>query len=213
MLLGITHGNLDEFNTNYSNFIKFGNFGKLSRTSELRSKKNLAITATTLFTRAAIQGELYVESAYALSDVCIQRIEERESIVNVYNLILEIGRLFVLRVSKIQRKNLSREVFKAQEYIFNHLNKQIVVTDVAKYVGISKVYLSQLFKTQTGITIINFTNNLRIEEAKSQLIYSRKNILNIALSLGFNDQSYFTRIFKSRVGITPEQFKRFYHKI
>ncbi len=73
MLESIKNGDLAKFEVNHEAFIKSGSYGQLVIGNELRQKKDLAITATTLFTRAAIRGGLPPDAAFALSDSCIQK--------------------------------------------------------------------------------------------------------------------------------------------
>ncbi|MFT8317345.1 MAG: AraC family transcriptional regulator [Sporolactobacillus sp.] len=208
MLLAVEHGNLNEFNRQYVLFMGAGNFGVLSDSSTLRSKKNLAITATTLFTRAAIRGGLFAEKAYTLSDECIQKVEHQDTITNIYEYTRSIGILFLNHVVRIHRQNLPSVIYKTQEYIYDHLSETIKVTEVASAVNVSASYLMHVYKKQTGFTVIHFVNHLKIDEAKIQLTYSNMVISHIAASLCFPSQSYFSRIFKKHTGITPMQYRK-----
>jgi AraC-like DNA-binding protein len=73
--------------------------------------------------------------------------------------------------------------------------------------GLNRSYLSQLFKKETGFTVSDFIQIERIEEAKRLIELSGISLSDIATRLQFNDQSYFTKVFKKYTGITPRQFK------
>lgn len=85
-------GNLDLYNQRFRSFIKEGNIGLLGA-GKLRREKNLAISATTLYTRAAIRGGLAASEAYALSDQIINRLEKDTVISNFYEYSRAIGEI------------------------------------------------------------------------------------------------------------------------
>jgi len=64
-----------------------------------------------------------------------------------------------------------------------------------------------VFKEQMGITIIDYVTSVRIEQAKHLLLATDQSCTEICFEVGYNNQSYFTRTFKTLVGMTPRQFK------
>jgi len=210
MLLGVEHGNLTEFNDNYVNFMDQGNFGILA-SSDLRSKKNITVAATTLFTRAAIRGGMYAESAYDLSDECIRKTELRREITNVYEYTRTIGERFVKNVAQVKRQNIPSIIYQAQEYIYDNLATVKNTDEIATSIGCSKSYLMHLFKQTTGISVINFLTAQRILSAKQLLLFTQLPISEIATSVGYSDQSQLSRTFKSNTGLSPLQFRKNQH--
>jgi AraC-like DNA-binding protein len=71
--------------------------------------------------------------------------------------------------------------------------------------------LSFLFKKEVGITVSEYIQQTKIDEVKKLLAYSKTPISEICSLLNFNDQSYFTKVFKKVVGITPKQYRERYH--
>lgn len=98
-------------------------------------------------------------------------------------------------------------IHKVKQYIQTHFQEKITLDHIAAQVNLSKNYLCHIYKKETGETIINYINRLRIE--KSRLLFSQENleIVDIANLCGFEDQSYFTKIFKSYVGMTPKKYR------
>lgn len=207
MLLGVEHGNLTEFNHYYVPFMAAGNFGKLA-TYDLRSKKNITIAATTLFTRAAIRGGLFAEGAYALSDQCIQTAEHQADITNVYEYTRTIGELFLKNVARIKRQNLPSIVYLAQEYIYDNVQTIKTVATVAEHVHTSDSYLMHLFKQTTGQPLMQFIITQKIQFARLQLVFTDLSIGELADMLGFANQGELTRAFKKQLGMTPSQFRQ-----
>lgn len=207
MLLGVEHGNLKEFNNNYVQFMDKGNFGILA-TSDLRSKKNITVAATTLFTRAAIRGGMYAENAYDLSDECIKKTELKQNITNIYEYTRTIGERFVKNVAQIKRKNIPFLIYRTQEYIYDNLATVKNIDEIAQEMGCSKSYLIHLFKRTTGVSIIEFLTSQRILSAKQLLLFTELSVYEIANTLGYNGTSQFSRTFKNATGISPSQFKK-----
>ncbi|MCK5735095.1 MAG: helix-turn-helix transcriptional regulator, partial [Spirochaetaceae bacterium] len=69
-------------------------------------------------------------------------------------------------------------------------------------------YFSRLFKEEAGQSFKIYLNNLRIDEAKNLLSETTLPLIEIASRVGFEDQSYFSRVFRNVVGISPGRFRR-----
>ncbi|WP_340022043.1 helix-turn-helix domain-containing protein [Paenibacillus sp. FSL K6-1096] len=183
-------------------------YGRLSRKSQLRSKKNLAVSSITLATRAAIEGGLFWEIAYTLSDLHIQHIEELRDIPAVDRAMLAALCDFADQVAGSRSARHSRISDRCRNYIFNHLYEELPLSRLAEFTGLSASYLSQLFKKETGTAISDYIQQQRIEEAKRLMELPGVTLSDIATRLHFNDQSYFTKVFKKYTGLTPVQFRQ-----
>ncbi|MGN1339554.1 MAG: AraC family transcriptional regulator [Oscillospiraceae bacterium] len=102
---------------------------------------------------------------------------------------------------------LPAAIISAREWIRNHYYQSFTVTELADAVGYGADYLSSLFKRSMGISIVRFTNQLRIRTAKTLLSNYDVSIKEAAFSCGFSDDKYFMKVFKQLEGITPMQFK------
>ncbi|MGN0600831.1 MAG: AraC family transcriptional regulator, partial [Oscillospiraceae bacterium] len=91
---------------------------------------------------------------------------------------------------------LPSAVVSAREWIKNHYYLPFDVTELAKSVGYSADYLSSLFKQSTGVSIVRYTNRLRIKTAKTLLSNYDITIKETAFSCGFSDEKYFMKVFK-----------------
>lgn len=99
---------------------------------------------------------------------------------------------------------------KALQYIHARFNEKITLDQLAAMEHISKSYLSRLFKRHTGMTVISYVNNLRIQMAKRLLTSTSESVNEIAYQVGFESTKYFFRIFKTLVGESPASFRRNY---
>lgn len=92
-------------------------------------------------------------------------------------------------------------------YIYQNFNKKIKLIDVSESVNLTPQYLCKFFKEMTGINIIEYINHYRVETASTLLKISSMSITDIALECGFDNISYFNRVFKKQMGCTPSIFK------
>jgi AraC-like DNA-binding protein len=119
--------------------------------------------------------------------------------------LIEVGRQ---RVKKYQPEGGSKYVRKAIAFLSNHFDEDIKIKDVAEEIGISVAYLQRLFKEQTGKTLVDKMNELRIEKAKILLETSRLPITDIAVSVGFNNRQHFTYTFFKLTGCSPAIYRK-----
>lgn len=172
-----------------------GTPGILSR-NELRNSKNMFIAGITLFTRAAIEGGVPEETAYALSDGYIQTVEECTSKSSIKKLSQKAALRFAQEVQKSGMRHYSREIEAAVKYIHLHLHVPVTLEETAEAAGISASYLSRLFKKETGMLFVDYIQKERIEAACNMLTYSDYTAAQISEYLCFSTQSYFIKIFR-----------------
>lgn len=206
----IHRGDVKQLKKAYENFRHAGSFGTLDKKDTLRNKKNQLIPVVTLASRAAIEGGLPQEQAYKLSDLYIQSIEDCKRIENTSSISIDILTDFTKRVKQQKRKNLSKNIYLCQEYIYEHLYEKISLSILAEYLHMNPSYLSTKFKEETGTKLTTYIQMQKIMEAKQLLLMSKYQISEIYTLLNFTDQSHFNRVFKQIEGITPNQFKESY---
>ena len=93
-------------------------------------------------------------------------------------------------------------------YIRQHYSENICLGDLLALTNYSKSHFIRLFKEKTGTNFIDYINKYRIEKSCLDLIYSDKNITEIASENGFNNIQYFSRIFKEYMKCTPKEYQR-----
>lgn len=100
-----------------------------------------------------------------------------------------------------------REICNALQYIEEHLDEELSLTVIAAHVNFSKTYFSQLFKQSTGENLVDYIARHRIDRAKELLVNPNYKIYEVAARVGFENQHYFNRLFKSMMGITPTEYR------
>ena len=92
-------------------------------------------------------------------------------------------------------------------YIDDHYSKNLTLDDLGEEFYISGGYVSYLFKEKLDTTFIKYLNKVRINKAKDLLKSSYYRIYEISNLCGYQDQNYFTKIFKKYVGVTPKKYR------
>ena len=99
----------------------------------------------------------------------------------------------------------------AKNYINDNLARDFSINDIADHLHVSVYYLSHLFKSVTGTTILEYRNELRFTQAKLMLIQTNMDITYIAEQTGFGSAAYFTSLFSKAEKIPPSEYRK-YHK-
>ena len=97
---------------------------------------------------------------------------------------------------------------KVINYLNQHLPESFSLDDIAKEIGVSSSHMSRCFKESTGVSIIDHLNSLRCYTAKHYLMHSDKKISEIAELCGYQNNSYFARVYKKIVGYAPNETPR-----
>ena len=124
----------------------------------------------------------------------------------VLNLIIK---LLSERIKARSEKPISLSV---KMYIRNNLANKLTLLTIANSVGYSPNYLDTTFKKITGLSVVDYIINERINEAKRLLDEGVLSLRDIAFEVGFEDYNYFSRTFKKRVGKTPTEYKNMIHQ-
>ncbi len=98
-------------------------------------------------------------------------------------------------------------IHKATAYIKQRYTGKLTLDEVASHVYLSKSYLSKIFKEELHCNFASYINNLRVEKSKLLLMDQSINLADLAGMVGFEDQSYFTKVFKRIVGVSPGKYR------
>ncbi len=93
-------------------------------------------------------------------------------------------------------------------YLKVHRNEDINSEDICRECGCSRSYMSSQFNKYTGMSIREYINMLRIEDAKRLLDHTKLTVTEIAFSVGYTDSNYFTVLFKKITGMSPLTYRK-----
>lgn len=123
-------------------------------------------------------------------------------ILKLYNHILNCNFTYDNNV-----KTYSPLVSRAIKYIEENYTQTISINELCDSYKINKCYFCNLFKKETGYTFINYLNNYKVEKSKELLKNLSLSLLDVSLAVGYNNQSYYSTIFKKFTGITPLEYR------
>lgn len=132
------------------------------------------------------------------------------SIIHALSVSKDIKLLSDTSFTSDQLKYDSRRIERVFEYLNSNFNQQITLNDVAKIANMSEVSFSRFIKRHTGYSFIDSLNEIRLGHVSRMLIDTNQTIAEVAFRCGFNNMANFNRIFKSKKGITPLEFRRNY---
>ena len=134
------------------------------------------------------------------------------STINDTKLIKEFAQKFLMEctqaVSSVKKAEENPIIKKVCAYVDENLSSDISLETAADFVGVSSFYLSKLFKEEKGETFINFISDKRLEKSRQLLSETSLSIKEITAEVGYNDQNYFSRIFKTKYGLSPKEYRK-----
>lgn len=107
----------------------------------------------------------------------------------------------------INQPQLSKTTTEALAYIADHYMEKITLKTLASHLFVSEHYLSKLFRQEMDTSFTDYLSRTRIERSIELLQDTDMSLLEIAGLVGFEDQSYFTKVFKRITNETPRQYK------
>lgn len=144
--------------------------------------------------------EFYFENTFLVNDDLLElKIKEL--------VLLLIQTKNVTSISKLISDSYSTKTSTITELIDLHLYSNLTIEELAKLCGMSLSSFKREFKKQFNDSPINYINNKRIDKAKELLSFSAHSISEIGYQIGFNDPQYFARIFKTKMGISPSNYR------
>ena len=182
--------------------------GRLSE-NDTRNLLYHFIISISLITRMCIDQGMPSETAYTLSDLYIQQVDQLHSPEEVNQLHRTMVYDYIERMKEIKQPAChSRHVKRAMQFINDHLNESISTERIASELNLNKSYLCTLFKRETGITLGAYIEKKKNELAMDYLMNTMIPLIDISNMLGYSSYSYFIQIFKKQTGLTPSAFRK-----
>ncbi|NEW05775.1 response regulator [Paenibacillus sp. SYP-B3998] len=95
----------------------------------------------------------------------------------------------------------------AQAYINNHISEELSLEEVAEKMGLAPTYFSYIFKKMTNETFVQYRMKKRIEMAKRLLEIPHYKVVDVGVTIGYQNYPYFTKIFKKMTGCSPTEYR------
>ncbi|MBI9015214.1 MAG: helix-turn-helix transcriptional regulator [Clostridiales bacterium] len=178
----------------------------------LRAYKNLSFSANTMFRISIERSGVHPIYIHNISDKFAILIEKATTITSLQNLELVMIAEYCNAVTTLASDGYSPIVQKAINYINFNFDSQISLRSISKCIFVNPSYLSKKFKLETEMTITEFINIKRVNEAKFLIEQTNISITNIAHKVGFNNHNYFSTVFKKITSFTPSEYQNSFKK-
>lgn len=168
------------------------------------------------FKRSERGCDILGDSRNKISELMMQvpYLEGFEQIVNLLNILNLIGKsdevdyLTSVDYSKSNRFKVSQRVHKLHEYLIRHYQKPLDLDGLSSLVNMQTASLCRFYKKETGNTISEYLNQMRIDFASKMLMNRHLRIEEIAFECGFNTISFFNRQFKKYKKVSPSEYRK-----
>lgn len=155
--------------------------------------------------RLSFQGEGNPEALMGKLQQQIRRISRYEECLDYLHALLEV--LWQWRSEGSDK--YSELIDKVKLHIREHFDDdQLSLYEISRQIGVSSSHLSKIFSQETGQTMTEYLTLTRISKAKELLKTTRSKTFEIAFKVGYNDQHYFSNLFKKVTGLTPTEYRK-----
>lgn len=174
-----------------------------------RDMKNQVIIFTALCARAAVEGGCPSKKAREMERYFVEQVEKQETLTELMELNRRMLESFIDIVGKYKEyPDVSELVRESFLYVREHVTEDLSLKKIAGELGYSEYYLSRKFYEETGVRLLEHIRSSRLEYAKIWLTTTNKPISAICEELHFGTRSYFERIFRKQIGMTPAEYRK-----
>jgi AraC-like DNA-binding protein/ligand-binding sensor protein len=137
----------------------------------------------------------------------IKRIQETRNIQDLTDLLHVIVERMSGQIFSFQGFRHASALKKAERFIWENYGRKISLQEISRASGLSAPYFSSIFKEEMGENLSSYLNRLRVDKAATLLTESDLSLNEIARLCGFEDQSWFSKIFKRYIGVSPGKYR------
>ncbi|MBL7006238.1 MAG: helix-turn-helix transcriptional regulator [Spirochaetia bacterium] len=135
------------------------------------------------------------------------QIRQLETLEDLTKWALNIMDRFVDLVFTLRNVQHTHTVLQVIRYVKQNFSEKVTLAEAAGRVHLSPSYLSKLFKQEMGKPFSEYLNTVRIDEARRMLLHTDSPLGDVAYVCGFEDQSYFTKVFRKVTGTAPSRYR------
>ena len=166
-----------------------------------------ALELVVLISRAALDGGADVGRIFDLGFTYLNQIQKMRSVDDIALWLSRVMTRFSDLVFNLSDVKHADVMMKALRHINARFTEPITLDEVASAVSLSPTYFSKIWNEEMKCRFTAYLNKLRIERGKVLLRSSEISLIEIAGKLGYDDQSYFTKVFKKLVGLSPGRYR------
>ncbi len=175
--------------------------------SSIETVKACVLELLIVLSRSAVEGGADLERLTLLNLECISLLNQCASRNEVENWLIGSLDQFLDNMLENRSSMNTRVINKACEYIVKNCQRNLPLEEVAQTVHLSPFYFSRLFKQEKGYNFVDFMTQVRLDKAKRMLQEPDYTVVRIAAEVGYQDASYFCRVFRQAMHMTPNQYR------
>lgn len=181
-------------------------FGQLDRLESPAQLQNAVQNAMILIHSAGLESNRGIASSATLEEE-LRKADRATNLQELKNCVQHLIDRVVGDIRKTRENGNLKPVEQAKGWILERLDADITIKKIADQVYMNPTYFSELFKMQTGETVLDYLTRQRIERAKELLGDPKLKLQDICGRIGYQDVKYFSRLFKQFTGQTPSTFR------
>lgn len=184
-------------------------FDELERRGDLTASQlqNISLNLILLGIRKTPYLQFQLSEYLGKDILTLESVSHLKNVEQMRNSVLNL----LLSMTDVMRKSAvtdSRNVIEdVKLYINRHFHEEITLREISDRFYINPYYFSQLFKKKEGMTYVNYLTRVRITRAKKLLEETELRVYEICNMVGYNDVSYFSRIFEKQEGVKPLEYR------
>jgi AraC-like DNA-binding protein len=167
-----------------------------------------AIELAILLSRIGINSGFSLKTLLENDSRNLSAIQKAKNIEEIAEVLGRIVDDLAGQVHCYQKMQHASSLRKAERYIQENFSRKISLEEIAGVSGFSAPYFSTIFKRETGENLSTYLSRLRVEKASALLIGTNLPLNTIANTCGFEDQSWFSKIFKTHTGMSPRRYRK-----
>lgn len=178
-----------------------------SSSGNLDTMRARVVELVVLLSRAAIRGGADIEQIFGLNYTYLGKIYAFRTIDEIAFWLSGIMTRFTDQVFNLSEIKHADVIYRACDYVRKHYMNKLTLEETAALVYLSPAYFSRIFKDEMGLNFSTYLNQYRIEAARKLLLNDTVSLSDIATQVGFEGQSYFSKVFKKMTGVTPGKYR------
>ncbi len=178
-----------------------------SSSGDVETMRARVVELVVLLSRAAIRGGADVEQIFGLNYTYLGKLYSFNSIDQIAFWLSGIMTRFTEQVFNLSEVKHADVIYRACDYVKKNYMKRLTLEETADMVYLSPAYFSRIFKDEMGTNFNAYVNQYRVEAARKLLLNEAFSLTEIASQVGFEGQSYFSKVFKKMTGVTPGKYR------
>jgi len=142
-----------------------------------------------------------------INNQCLKLIQEAKNTEELTDILHTVTDRILNNITSFRGIPHAAALRKAENFIMENYTRKISLKEIADMAGLSPPYFSTIFKEEMGENLSKYLNRLRVEKASRLLLETDMSLSEIAACCCFEDQSWFSKIFKAFTGISPGKYR------